>query len=509
MRSLMHAALACGLLGLAGQGVLGQAPTPGREARPTITAIIPMPEAAPNQPVSQQLAALQQDVQRLQQLQQAVGQAGDAQTDQQKQLANLQKQIEVQQQMIKLLVDQMGKQEGQTATLEGRGVLAARRDRQLAHAVDDLTEHRAADFFNGPELPAPLKELFDPFYNNETPLSIYGTLAAGYQLFPSRRGEGEFFFDKFSPFFLLQLNDHILMEVEVEFGTSETEVSQAQMDYIVNDWLTVVAGRFLAPIGFFNERLHPAWINKLPDFPLMMRQVTLADFSENGLQLRGSHYLFGSPVKLEYSLYAANGLGVPEEGKLTDLANLAALAETTRDVNEAMAFGGRVGLWVPKYGLAGGFSLYFNRPYGVDQGNDINLWDIDLNYHQGNWDFRLEYAQMFQETTGFLDHNIRRRGLYAQLAYRPLDCCHRILQNLEFVFRYGFARFKGINPAGLQFDAFESPVDLPVDRNQYTFGINYYVYPSLQFKIAYEINQEIHGLDLKDNVFLAQLAWGF
>src|SRR5262249_48070272 len=148
----------------------------------------------------------------------------------------------------------------------GRGVLAARRDRQLANAVDDLTEHRAADLFNGPELPAPLKELFDPFYNNETPLSVYGYLNAGYELFPSRRGEGEFFFEAFSPFFLLQLNDHILLEAELEIGTSDIRVSQGQMDYIVNDWLTAVAGRFLAPIGFFNERLHPPWINKLPDF---------------------------------------------------------------------------------------------------------------------------------------------------------------------------------------------------------------------------------------------------
>src|SRR5262249_39822323 len=153
----------------------------------------------------------------------------------------------------------------------------------------------------------------------------------------------------------------------------------------------------------------------------------------------------------------------------------------TRDVNEAMAFGGRVGFWVPRYGLEAGFSLYFNRPYGEDKGTDINLWDLDLYYHKGNWDFRFEYAHMFQETTGLLDQNIRRRGCYARVAYRPLDCCHHFLQNLEFVFRYGFARFKGIDAAKLNLDAFESPVAAPVDRNQYTFGINYYVYPSLQF----------------------------
>src|SRR5262249_47213440 len=134
LRSLMRIVLAAGLLGLAGQGVRAQAPAPWREVQPDVTAVVPLPPADANPPLSQQLAALQQDVQRLQQVQKAALQAGDAQPDQQKQLANLQKQIEVQQQMIKLLVEQMSKQEGQTATLEARGMLAARRDQQLANA---------------------------------------------------------------------------------------------------------------------------------------------------------------------------------------------------------------------------------------------------------------------------------------------------------------------------------------------------------------------------------------
>src|SRR5262249_4420438 len=196
---------------------------------------------------------------------------------------------------------------------------------------------------------------------------------------------------------------------------------------------------FRGAIGLFNERVHPPWINKVPDFPLMLRQVSLTDFSVNGLQLRGAHYLFDSPVKMEDSLYAVNGLGVPGEGKLTDLADLGALTDTTSDVNEAMAFGGRVGLWVPNYGLEGGFSRYLNRPCGWHRATDINLRGLALNYPQGSWASRFAYAQLFKEAPGFLDPNSRRRALSAQLAYRPVDCCHPILQNLEFVFRYGFA----------------------------------------------------------------------
>jgi hypothetical protein len=478
--------------------------------------------SADNQPSGPQapqtdLAFLQKDVADLQS-QLAEAQKADQQDEKQKkQIQLLQKQIEAQQKMIEMLMEHVRKQplagspveklQTRVATLEGRSRQAAQRDQELAYAIDNLSEQLDADERNGPRLPETLKELFLPSRTNETPLSIYGTLVAGYELFPHEPGEGKFFFDGLEPIFLLQLNDHILLESELEFHLDGVEVGYAQMDYIVNDWLTVVAGRYLGPIGFFNERLHPAWINKLPDFPLMERQVSLADFSLNGLQARGAKYLFCSPVKLEYSLYIANGLGLPGTD-LTGLADLGALKDTTKDINNAMAWGARVGFWVPEWGVNAGLSTFYNRPYGEDIGTDINLWGFDLSYHKGNWDFRLEWTYMFEETTAFLEENIHRRGLYAQLAYRPYDTPNRYLQKTEFVFRYSRARFKGIDPNALDFTAFESPVDAPVNRDQYTVGINYYVYPSLVFKFAYEVNKE-HGIDLHDDVFLAQLAWGF
>jgi hypothetical protein len=487
-------------------------------AQTTVTAIPESRSDAMPTTEEEKLVVLQKDAANLQ-AQLVTAQAAQPQDDKlKKQMDLLQKQIETQQKMIELLIDHIKKQslagspveklQTQIATLEARSQAAARRDQDLAQAVDNITEHLDAEERNGPRLPATLKELFLPSRTNETPLSIYGTLVGGYHLFPHEHGEGQFFFDAIEPIILLQLNDHILLESELEFGTDGVHVGYAQMDYIVNDWLTVVAGRYLGPVGFFNERLHPDWINKMPDFPLMMRQVSLADFSLNGIQTRGAFYLGCSPVKMEYSLYVANGLGIPGDGTLTDLADLGALKDTTTAVNDAMAFGSRVGLWIPELGFNGGFSLFFNRPYGEENGNDINLWDIDLNYHKGNWDVRFEYAFMHQETTGFLDNNIHRKGLYAQVAYQPYDCSHHFLRNLAWVFRYSRARFKGIDPTALDLTVFETPVDAPVDRDQYAFGIDYYFYPSLVVKFAYEINKE-HGIDLHDNVFLAQLAWGF
>src|SRR5262249_26078582 len=158
----------------------------------------------------------------------------------------------------------------------------------------------------------------------------------------------------------------------------------AQADFIVSDCLTAVAGRFRVPFGFFNERLHPAWINKLPDFPLMFRQVSPADFSLNGVQLRGATYLGCSPVKLEYAFYAANGSSLAYDAELTALANLNEIKETSMDVNRARAYGGRVGLWVPEVGLTAGVSVLGNTPYTTAAGPDITLGGIDAGFHLGD-----------------------------------------------------------------------------------------------------------------------------
>jgi len=114
-----------------------------------------------------------------------------------------------------------------------------------------------------------VKELFLPSGNNETPLSIYGALAFGYSKIlgdPATAANGAgrpstpggFYFGEFTPDFLLKLNDWILLEAEIGIGSdgSVSAGSFAQADFFVNDSLTIIAGRFVAPIGWFNERLN-------------------------------------------------------------------------------------------------------------------------------------------------------------------------------------------------------------------------------------------------------------
>ncbi len=427
-----------------------------------------------------------------------------------------QKQIRLLQDQVQLLADQAENEapaveslETNTATLESRSKQAAQRDKELADAHDALLDAVDAQQRTTPSLPAMIKGMFVPTGSNVSPITIVNTLATRYDLFTHQRGAGVFEFQEFTPFFLVQLNKRVLLSGELTFTPSGVSLGQAQADIFINDWLMMDIGYFLAPIGFWNERLDPEWINKLPDEPLVLRQVIPDGLALTGLQFRGAKYLFGSPVKMEYSVYATNSTGVPGTGQ-PGWADLGALIGTTANINQGMAYGGRLGFWLPTRGINFGVSEFVNAPYSHPSGAVTSLWQPYFNYHYGNWDFRAEYGQMYQRTTTFLGNSISRTGGYAQLAYRNYQSTHKHLQKLEYVFRYSEARFAGINQAGaaVNVSSFGTPMDAPVDRNQYTIGVNYYLFPVTIFKIAYEINQELHT-NLHDNVLFMQFATNF
>ena len=44
---------------------------------------------------------------------------------------------------------------------------------------------------------------------------------------------------------------------------------------------------------------------------------------------------------------------------------------------------------------------------------------------------------------------------------------------------------------------------------EYAIGFNYYFYASTALRLAYEINHELNGINLHDNMLLAQFVWAF
>jgi hypothetical protein len=456
--------------------------------------------------------------------------AANADAKKQPTVEELQKQLELQNQSIQaqnkqilLLAKQVGQQgpavddlKVQAATLEARSKQAAQRDQELANGVSNLTEQFDASQRYGPILPSPLKELFLPA-TNETPLSIYGALAVGYQKLQGQ--PSGFYFGEFSPDFFLKLNDWIFMEAEIAVSAGgSVSATFAQADFLINDWLTIIAGKFVAPVGWFNERTNNPWINKLPgdagnSGPLLWAQVLPAT-SLLGLQARGAFYLGCSPIKMEYAAYISNGFNLapatPGAPTINELADLGGLLNT--EVTNTYAVGGRLGLWWPEVGIAGGISGLVNGPYVSGFNDSLTMWALDLNYHKGNWDIRTEYGVTYQQAQSFSTDNIRRQGFFTQFAYRAYDAANPILQKLEFVYRYSYVDFRGLDPAAMaaspDFSIFGTPLDVPLRRQQNEFGINYYLYPRMVIKFAYQINDE-PGNHQYDNQFISELAWGW
>ena len=431
----------------------------------------------------------------------------------QKQFELQRQKIDVLEKMVRLTADQVKQQgpsleelQSQMATLESRTRQAADRDQQLADGLDNLNDHLDAAWRYGPQLPSQLKEWFLPGGTNETPLAIYGSVVQNYSQVNGQAGQ----FDPgtISPYFLLQLNNRFLLESVVDLSADGTiGITMIQMDYIASDAVTVVVGRYLTPFGFFNERLNHEWINKMTDTPLMFSQVSPL-LSTNGLQMRGSQYVFGSPVKLEYSLYGGNSASLgtaPNNPANQQVTDLAAITSAPGAVN---AIGGRLGLWVPELGINFGMSGYSQGAYTPAAGDRFQMYGVDASYHKGNWDARVEFAQNYQQAGSYIGNDIRRTGMYTQLAFRDYQNTLPMLASLELVGRFSMARFSGIDPTQIDLTAF-APGTAPVDRNQYTLGVNYYLYPSMILKFDYEWNPALAGIVLNDNTFMSQFVWAF
>ena len=98
--------------------------------------------------------------------------------------------------------------------------------------------------------------------------------------------------------------------------------------------------------------------------------------------------------------------------------------------------------------------------------------------------------------------------MYSQIAYRPWDARNKYLQRTEFVYRFSWAEFHGIDPNALVISSYPTPIDAPIRRYQNEFGINYYFYQRMMVKVAYQINTE-PGNPQRDNQFMTELAWGW
>lgn len=335
---------------------------------------------------------------------------------------------------------------------------------------------------------------------------ITGYAFGGYH---NAEGEDSSFFAGFAPIFLWKVSDNVFMEAEIEFELEDdethTHLEYAQLSYILNDYAILGLGKFLSPSNPFAERLHPAWINKLPDAPLALGERRLMPFTQMGMQIHG-----GVPVgsqKLTYALYLSNGTSLDEEdvsyGQLSD-ANYS-------DLNNNKAVGGRVG-YFPVPELEIGYSIEFSQVTASESETadaDALVQSVDLNHvatlGMGTFDLRAQWVFSDVDSVvidpngsggvGPVTLQNKRNGGYIQAAFRPSEMESEFLSKLEGVVRY---------------DQVDLPTGAPegTDQSRVTIGVNYWTSGSSVFKLAYRFD-DVDGPGESADALLFQWAIGF
>ena len=318
---------------------------------------------------------------------------------------------------------------------------------------------------------------------------------------------------QFNPVFHFQFKDIILFESEFEFtvgddGKTTLNLEYTTLDLLFSDFAALAAGKFLSPIGQFQERLHPGWINKLPDPPAGYGHGGVQPLSEVGVMLRGGFEI--NPL-VNYAIFVGNGPRFElENGELSKLE----LEGFGTDNNHNKSIGGRIGILpLPYLEIGGSFMTAEAEGLPGTSGRitegEYSLWGADAAYTRGPWDVRFEYLRtkltsfFGQKETGQpteLIPTTEWEVWYAQIAYQLSGLTDTpIIRNLEPVVRYGEVDVQG----------FAHFVDHLPPEQRWTVGLNYLFAPSVIAKLASSW-RSFDNPALKDSFELwVQLAYGY
>jgi hypothetical protein len=253
--------------------------------------------------LKQQVQQLSDKVQKLEQVH-----AQDEQTHQQDQ------------EQIQQLQQQLGKTQQTAADAQEKAKAAARMQRKVDQLQEQVSEtQKTAAEGKGavvqPVAPVP-----------EGPLALHNFAIVGdaeIQFGKTYGSHSAFTEADFAPIFLFRANDNILFEagfdVRLQNGgitlangqsgnlgtTTAIDLSFATLDYMVSDYVTIVAGDMLLPLGTYSER-SAGWLNKIPDDPLPRSVLPATGI---GGQLRGAIPIGQNGQQVAYSFYVANGPG--------------------------------------------------------------------------------------------------------------------------------------------------------------------------------------------------------
>lgn len=330
--------------------------------------------------------------------------------------------------------------------------------------------------------------------------------------FGKTQGEhSAFAFADFAPIFLFRASDNVLFEAGFDVtlqnglnaaGTHDSgfstavDLSFAQLDYLWNDYVTVVAGDMILPLGTYTERT-AGWLNKIPDDPLP--RGVLQD-NGIGVQLRGSVPVGDAGQMVTYSVYGANGPSSMDGTGAHDQLDLGGNVGIRSDgvmanLHANPSGGGRLGWFIP-------FKPHYDLELGVSgqsgEWDDAGgrLWSagvLDAALHVSPYfEVKGEYINSWVQTDDL--GTIHPRGWWIQAGYKlaGLNLDFPVINNLELVSRY---------------DTMNDALGTKTDR--YTAGYVYYFSNTLLFEGDYEWLHSRGPAALPSNELVFQLSYGF
>ena len=353
----------------------------------------------------------------------------------------------------------------------------------------------------GPVEPLPRVPLDEATVNHN--FSILGDAEVQYAKTSGQHGT--FLFADFAPIFLYRGGDKVLFEVGFDFAlqnnapnsagaTTTINISFAQLDYLINDYVTLVAGDMLLPLGTYSERT-AGWLNKIPDDPLPRDLLPGVGV---GAQLRGAVPLGQTGKLLNYSVWGVNGPSSADGTGNAESLDLGGNVGSRSDNAVANLHG------QPSGGARVGWFMPFKPHYDLELGlsGQSGEWDnagrhlwsavvADASLHLGSsFEVKGEYIRSWY---GSADHgNVRPEGWWVQAGYKlaGLNLDWPYINNLELVNRY---------------DSIHD--GLGTQTRRYTLGYIYYLSNTLLFEGDYEF---LHSNDpTQKNQLIFQLSYGF
>jgi hypothetical protein len=350
--------------------------------------------------------------------------------------------------------------------------------------------------------------------NPNTLVHLAGYADVGYM---KKEGEdGSFLVGRFAPIFHYQYRDTVMMEAELEFevgedGETEVALEYMTIDWFLNDYAALVAGKFLSPVGQFRQNLHPSWINKMTTAPPGFGHDGAAPVSDLGLQVRGGFPVGG--MRANYAVFVSNGPEINaeiEDGEY-ELDGVAAEG-FNRDVDGEKTLGGRFAL-LPMSSLEIGVSFVGGKatvtnvegdegdagvgPIADESARDYTVYGADFVWFTGNMSVRGEFVntEVGEDNSAgtTAGEGATWQTWYTQVAYR--------LPNTKW-------------EGALRYTDYDSPHD-SVDKKQTAIGVNYLVANNFVIKLTHELNEgktdEETGekFETDADLTMLQLAYGF